>query len=32
MKYMEKWLPDVIGSDVPVSYVQSGDAFSYMTF
>jgi putative NIF3 family GTP cyclohydrolase 1 type 2 len=32
MKYMEKWLPDVIGSEVPVYYVQSGDAFSYMTF
>lgn len=31
MKYMEKWVPDVIGNEVPVHYIQSGDCFSYIT-
>lgn len=29
MKYMCKWLPDVIGSDIPIHYLQSGDSFGY---
>jgi len=31
MKYMTKWLPEVIGNDVPVHYVQSGDGFQYIS-
>ena len=30
MRYMCKWLPDVVGGDIPVHYVQSGDSFSYI--
>lgn len=30
MKYMTKWLPEVIGSETPVHFVQSGDSFSYI--
>ncbi len=30
MKYMAKWLPEKIGSDVSVTYVQSGDSFGYI--
>lgn len=31
MKCVAKWLPQVIGTELPVSYVQSGDSFSYIT-
>lgn len=30
MRYMARWLPEVIGTDVPVHFVQSGDSFSYI--
>jgi putative NIF3 family GTP cyclohydrolase 1 type 2 len=30
MKYMTKWLPEEIGSDIPIHYVQSGDGFQYI--
>lgn len=30
MKYMVRWLPDVIGTDIPVEYLQSGDSFHYI--
>lgn len=30
MKHITKWLPDVIGHEVPVTYVQSGDSFEYI--
>lgn len=30
MKYMEKWLPGIIDQAAPVTYVQSGDSFSYI--
>ena len=30
MKYMLKWLPEVIGSGVPIQFIQSGDSFSYI--
>ena len=30
MKYMVQWLPDVIGTDLPVEYLQSGDSFHYI--
>ncbi|MGI6072524.1 MAG: Nif3-like dinuclear metal center hexameric protein [Lachnospiraceae bacterium] len=30
MQYMAKWLPDVIGTDIPVSFIQSGDIYSYL--
>ena len=30
MKHMIHWLPDVIGTEVPVEYIQSGDAFRYL--
>lgn len=29
MKHMTKWLPELIGEDIPVHYVQSGDSFTY---
>lgn len=29
MKHMLRWLPDVIGTDIPMHYVQSGDSFNY---
>ena len=31
MRYMETWLPDVIGEEIPVAFVQSGDAFTYFS-
>lgn len=30
MRYMEKWLPEIIAYAAPVTYVQSGDSFSYI--
>lgn len=30
MKYMQKWLPDVLENAVPVHFVQSGDSFAYL--
>ncbi len=30
MKYMEKWLPELLGQEMPVTYVPSGDSFSYL--
>ncbi len=30
MKYMTKWLPKVIGAEVPVTFLPSGDSFSYL--
>ena len=29
MAYMQAWLPEVLGNEIPVAYVQSGDAFLY---
>jgi len=31
MRYMLRYLPRVIGCEVPMKYVQSGDSFSYIT-
>jgi putative NIF3 family GTP cyclohydrolase 1 type 2 len=32
MKYMaEAWLPELLGNEIPVSFVQSGDSFHYIT-
>lgn len=32
MKYMaEEWLPKLLNNEIPVSFVQSGDSFSYIT-
>jgi hypothetical protein len=31
MKYMAQWLPGVLDDDTPVHFVQSGDAFQYVT-
>ncbi len=30
MRYMLKYLPRVIGEDIPTQYIQSGDSFSYI--
>lgn len=30
MKHMTCWLPEVIGREVPVTYLQSGDSFGYI--
>lgn len=30
MKYMTRWLPDVIGHELPIEYLQSGDSFHYI--
>ena len=30
MQYMLDWLPEVIGKEVPLRYIQSGDSFSYI--
>ncbi len=30
MKYMTRWLPQVIGADIPVEYLRSGDPFQYL--
>lgn len=30
MKHMVQWLPKVIGREIPVTYLQSGDSFSYL--
>lgn len=30
MKYMAQWLPEVIGCDVSVEYIQCGDIYSYI--
>lgn len=30
MKYMTRWLPDVLGPGVPVEYLPSGDSFRYL--
>lgn len=30
MKYMTQWLPNVIGTEIPIEYFQSGDAFRYI--
>lgn len=29
MKYMAKWLPELLGFNVPVQFVQAGDSFTY---
>lgn len=29
MKYMARWLPELLGNQVPVHFVQAGDSFSY---
>ncbi len=31
MRYMLKYLPRVLGQDIPTKFVQSGDSFSYIT-
>lgn len=30
MKYMARWLPEVIGGETPVHYIKSGDSFGYI--
>lgn len=30
VKYMTQWLPDVVGAEIPVEYLQSGDSFHYI--
>lgn len=30
MKYMAKWLPQAVGEDIVIQYMQSGDCFSYI--
>lgn len=30
MKYMTQWLPDVVGAEIPVEYLPSGDFFHYI--
>ncbi|MBQ7993080.1 MAG: hypothetical protein IJ252_08615 [Solobacterium sp.] len=30
MMYMEKWLPEVTGNDIPVKYIRSQDPFRYI--
>ncbi len=32
MRNMRKWLPDVIGYEVPISFVQSGDMYRWLAF
>lgn len=32
MEYMAGWLPDVIGPDVPVAFIQSGDSYRWLDF
>lgn len=31
MQYMVEWLPQAVGEDIPVHYVQSGDNYTYIT-
>lgn len=31
MRYMTEWIPEIVGSDIPVHYIQSGDSFQYLT-
>ena len=31
MRYMTEWIPEIVGPDVPVHYIQSGDGFQYLT-
>ena len=30
MKYMCKWLPEIIGNEIPIEFIQSGDVFKYI--
>lgn len=30
MKYMQKWLPELLDESIPVYFVQSGDSFNYI--
>ena len=30
MQYMLEWLPEIIGTEVPLQFIQSGDSFSYI--
>lgn len=30
MKHMTRWLPEVVGAEIPVEYLKSGDAFQYI--
>lgn len=30
MKYMTKWLPEVVGEDLPIHFVQAGDTYRYI--
>lgn len=32
MEYMARWLPDVIGKEVPVTFIQSGNSFRWLDF
>lgn len=32
MEHMARWLPDVIGKEVPVAFIQSGDSFRWLDF
>lgn len=32
MEYMAEWLPKVIGTDVPVTFVQSGNSYRWLDF
>ncbi len=31
MRYCLEWLPEALGDDVPITYVQSGDLFTYIS-
>lgn len=31
MQYMVEWLPEAIGQDIPIQFVQSGDNYTYIT-
>ena len=31
MRYMTRWLPEVLGGNIPVRYIKSGDSFRYLT-
>lgn len=32
MEYMARWLPEVIGKEVPVTFIQSGNSFRWLEF
>ena len=32
MEYMARWLPEVIGTEVPVRFIQSGNQYRWLDF